>query len=200
MKLSTWAKQNGIAYGTALRWFHKKLLPVTSNQLSTGTILVDPSQNCKEKELKTFIYSRVSTYTKKDDLSRQAELCQKFCINKGWKIEKTIKEISSGMNDNRPKLSDLLDIDNIRIVCLHKDRLTRFGFKYIEKCIKSRGGEIVIINAECNDESDLLKDFIAIITSFCCRLYGARRGQRKATLIKKELKDTIEREDNDKID
>lgn len=187
MKLSTWAKQNGITYGTALRWFHKKLLPVPSSQLNTGTILVDPITNDKQKDLKNFIYARVSTYTKKDDLTRQAELCQQFCINKGWTIEKTIKEISSGMNDNRPKLSELLDKNEIRIICLHKDRLTRFGFGYIEKCIKARNGEIIIINAEQNDESDLLKDFIAIITSFCCRLYGARRGQSKAFLIKKEL-------------
>jgi putative resolvase len=73
------------------------------------------------------------------------------------------------------------------VVCLHKDRLTRFGFNYIKRCIESNGGELVVINANKTDEEDLLKDFIAIITSFCCRLYGARRGQAKALMVKTEL-------------
>jgi predicted site-specific integrase-resolvase len=37
-------------------------------------------------------------------------------------------------------------------------------------------------------EKDLMNDLISIITSFCCRLYGLRRGQNKANKIKEELK------------
>jgi len=44
------------------------------------------------------------------------------------------------------------------------------------------------LNQDKVEEDDLLKDFIAIITSFCCRLYGARRGQSKALSMKEELK------------
>jgi predicted site-specific integrase-resolvase len=76
---------------------------------------------------------------------------------------------------------------NVNLVILHKDRLTRFGFNYIKKCIESNNGNIIVINPEKTDQDDLLKDFIAIITSFCCRLYGARRGQSKALKIKQEI-------------
>jgi putative resolvase len=186
MKLSQWAKQQGITYGTALKWFHAGRLKFPSEQLDTGTILVHPEQNVKQN-LKTFIYARVSSSNKKSDLKSQAELCQDFCVQNKWSIENTYKEIASGMNDNRPKLNKLLSMKDLRVVCLHKDRLTRFGFNYIKRCIESNGGELVVINANKTDEEDLLKDFIAIITSFCCRLYGARRGQAKALMVKTEL-------------
>lgn len=41
MKLSTWAKKQGITYVTAWRWFDKGILPVKAIRLPTGTILVD---------------------------------------------------------------------------------------------------------------------------------------------------------------
>ena len=40
MKLSNWAKQQGISYLTAYRWFKSGKIP-NSHQTQTGTILVD---------------------------------------------------------------------------------------------------------------------------------------------------------------
>ena len=42
MKLSQWAKEKGISYQTAYRMFQAGTLPVKSEQLPTGTILVFP--------------------------------------------------------------------------------------------------------------------------------------------------------------
>jgi len=42
MKLSAWAKEQGVSYRTALTWFHAGKLPVPARRLPTGTILVDP--------------------------------------------------------------------------------------------------------------------------------------------------------------
>ncbi len=92
------------------------------------------------------------------------------------------------MNDNRPRLNLILDNPSNKLVVLYKDRLTRFGFNYIEKLLKSKKCELIVINQNKTEEEDLLKDFIAIITSFCCRMYGARRGQSKALRMKQELK------------
>jgi putative resolvase len=49
MKLSEWAKKQGVSYRTALRWFHGGILPVEAEQMDTGTILVkvaDPAGFC----------------------------------------------------------------------------------------------------------------------------------------------------------
>lgn len=187
MKLSEWAKKQGIQYGTALKWFHSKALPISARQLSTGTILVDSTDNLDIKNIKTFIYSRVSSHTKKDDLQSQLELVQSFCVANGWPIHRSVKEIASGMNDNRPKLNSILNEKNIRLVVLYKDRLTRFGFNFIKRAIENNGGEVIVVNENKIEEDDLLKDFISVITSFCCRLYGARRGQAKSLKIKNVL-------------
>lgn len=71
----------------------------------------------------------------------------------------------------------------------HKDRLTRFGFHYFETLLPMIGCELVVVNRDAEDKSDMVKDLISIVTSFCCRLYGMRRGQIKSHVIRKEIVD-----------
>ena len=42
MKLSEWAKSQGIKYQTAFVWFKKGQLPVPAYETETGTIIVTP--------------------------------------------------------------------------------------------------------------------------------------------------------------
>lgn len=182
MKLSQWAKKNGIHYNTAYRWFNAGKIP-NAIQMDSGTILVnEPPTNLTNN--KTYIYCRVSSYTKKDDLLRQVDRCEQFCAANGWAVEKVYKEIASGMNDNRKQFTKLLKLKPVRIVVEHKDRATRFGFNYLEVLLELLGTEIVVINRDKEDEHDMMADLIAIITSFCCRLYGIRRGKNKSKQIK----------------
>lgn len=54
-----------------------------------------------------------------------------------------VQEIASGMNDNRPKFSKLLTDAHIGVIVVeHKDRLTRFGFAYIEQLLNMQGRRI----------------------------------------------------------
>jgi len=82
----------------------------------------------------------------------------------------------------------VLDAKPTRILIEYKDRLTRFGFNYFETLLPKIGCELVVINKETEDKQDLMKDLIAIITSFCCRLYGLRRGKNKAKKVAIELR------------
>ena len=66
----------------------------------------------------------------------------------------------------------------------HKDRLTRFGFAYIQLLSKA---EIVVINEVLGDEPDLMQDFVSLVTCFSARLYGRRRSRRKTEEIIKGL-------------
>lgn len=74
------------------------------------------------------------------------------------------------------------------IIVEHKDRLTRFGFNYIETLLNTKNKEIVVIN-HLEDDNDLLEDLVSVITSFCARIYGQRRSKRKTEKIIQELKD-----------
>ena len=169
MKLSEWAESQGIAYQTAWRWFKSGTLPVKAVQTETGTILVEPVLSSVESK-SAWIYARVSSPEKKGDLERQAERCISFCSAAGWTVESVTKEIASGMNDNRPKLKKLLASKPSRIVVEHKDRLTRFGFGYFEQLLPMVGCDLVVMNRDLEERDDLLKDLVAIITSFCCQV------------------------------
>jgi predicted site-specific integrase-resolvase len=99
-----------------------------------------------------------------------------------------VTEFGSGMNDSRPKLEKLLtDLDFTMLVVEHKDRLTRFGFNYIELLFKSKGIKLEVINNVEDDKQDIIQDFTSIITSFCARIYGQRRSKRKTEKIIAEL-------------
>ena len=191
MKLTTWAKQQGITYKTALKWFHNNQIP-NARQINTGSIIVDENKNIDSKKLNNIcIYCRVSNYSRKNELEYQVKRCTNFCIANGWQIDKVYKEIASGMNDNRQQLWKMIESSPSKIVIENKDRLTRFGFSYLDKLLNKIKCEIIVINKDNEDEHDLMKDFISIITSFCCRLYGLRRGHNKANKIKQELKNNV---------
>jgi len=192
MKLSDWAREQRIHYNTAYRWF--KLGKIKDAfQMDTGTIIV-PDYNIHEnKEEKIVLYARVSSQKQKEDLNRQIERLEQFASSNGYVIDKTFKEIASGMNDKRKQLCLMLDYKPTKIIVEHKDRLTRFGFNYIETLLEQLGCEIILLNKEKEEKSDLIKDLVSIITSFCCRLYGLRKGQNKAKRIKEQLEN-----DNDK--
>jgi putative resolvase len=72
----------------------------------------------------------------------------------------------------------------------HKDRLTRFGFNYIEQLLKMQSRRIEVINQAENGKEDLVQDFVSIVTSFCARLYGQRRSKGKTERIIAELTET----------
>jgi predicted site-specific integrase-resolvase len=185
MKLSKWCQQQGVCYLTGLRWFHAGKIP-NARQLDTSTILVDEVKTTQNNEL-NYIYCRVSNHNRKKELEHQVKRCEDFCIANGWKIEKTYKEIASGMNDNRKELWKLLASNPKRIIVENKDRLTRFGFNYIEKLMPNT--EIIIINKSVEDKEDLIKDLISVITIFCNNLYELKEKNNKLKKIKEVLND-----------
>ena len=183
MKLSAYAKQQGISYQTAWRMWQRGELP--AHQLPSGTVIVDvPSAPPAVRPQKVAVYARVSSAENRTNLDSQAERVAAFCAAKGWQVAKVVKECGSGVNDQRPQFLALLADPSIsHIVVEHKDRCSRFGVAYIQTLLKTHGRELVIINEADEEQADLMQDFVAIITSFCARLYGRRRASRKKTQV-----------------
>lgn len=182
MKLSNWAKLQGISYTTAYRWYKNNRIP-NAYQRDTGTILVDEFAKT-EINNKIVIYCRVSSQQKRKDLASQVERCESFCAAKGLPISKVFKEVDSGMNDKRREFMKMLDYNPTLIVVENKDRLTRFGFNYLDYLLSKQNCKILVINQDKEDEKDLMKDMISIISSFCCRLYGLHKSKTKIDKIK----------------
>lgn len=191
MKLSKYAKDIGVSYKTAYRWFKNDKLPnnIKGEQTPTGTIIITDTKKDEVSDLKVVIYCRVSSYDKKEDLNRQVERCKEYSIVKGYQVSRIYKEVASGMNDNRKQLLKMFEYNPDIIIIENKDRLTRFGFNYIKYFLNKQNTLIKILNPDTNDETDLIKDLVSVITSFCCRLYGLRRGTKKAKEIKNEVID-----------
>lgn len=182
MKLSAWAKKQGVTYRTAWNLYKAGQVP-NAYTLATGTIIV-PEEKEPQKDF-TVVYARVSSAENRANLETQALRVSSFCAAKGWEIKKIVKECASGLNDQRPKLLALLSDPKVtRIVVEHKDRLTRFGFNYLTIF---PGKEIVVINEAQNNEQDLMTDFVSLVTSFTARLYGRRRAKRRTEEIIRSL-------------
>lgn len=190
MKLSDYAKEVGVSYRTAWRWYKEG--KIQGHQMPTRTVIITKKvtrKNLGEKVEKTAIYTRVSATENKSNLEQQSERLVSYCMAKGYQVNKIVKEVGSGINDNRPQLLKLISDPTItRIVVEHKDRLTRFGFNYIEQLFKLEGRQIEVVNLAEDGKQDLVEDLEAIIYSFCARLYGERRSKRKTERIIAELK------------
>jgi len=182
IKLSEWAKNNSYTYRGAYNLF--KNGSIVGEQTSTGTILIHDKEDAIREEY-TVIYVRVSSSENRSNLDTQAERVSSFCGAKGWIVHEVVKECASGMNDNRPKLQKILKDSKVsRIVVEHKDRLTRFGFEYINTLFN---GKIIVMNEVIEDDHDLMQDFVSLVTSFCARIYGKRRSKRITNKIIKDL-------------
>jgi predicted site-specific integrase-resolvase len=154
-------------------------IPMSWIRQQTGS--VPPQTN-----IRCAIYARESSSENKSALESQTEGLKKYATAKGYQIITIIQEIGSGINDDRKKLHQLLKQKNYDILLVeHKDRLTRFGFKWFEELCPFK---IEVINIAENETNDLMEDLVSIITSFCARLYGQRRGRTKTEKVIETIK------------
>lgn len=110
--------------------------------------------------------------TKLFQREHQIDAVQHFCRSLGFKSVPVYKDIGSGLNTKRMgflKFCRKIESGKINhIVLTYPDRLTRFGFRYLEHYFASYGASIEIINqsADASPEQELVQDLISIITSF----------------------------------
>ncbi len=189
MKLSQYAKKVGVTYRTAFRWWQNG--DIKGYQLPSGTIVVTEGEAPQGKpDGQVAIYARVFSHEQRANLDRQAERLADYCAAKGYQVSTVVKEIGSGVNDNRAKFLALLENQQVStIVVEQKDRATRFGFGYLDTLLKGQGRVIEVVNLAENNREDLLADLVSIVSSFAARLYGQRRAKRKTEAIVKQLQE-----------
>jgi putative resolvase len=133
------------------------------------------------------IYGKVSSLkqSKRGDLNRQVELLKKYARENGLKLIKIYKDIGSGLNTNRKGLWSLIrDVKKNQfstILINFMDRLTMFGYKYLENYLAHFNVKLTCINRldDKTPESELVKDFIAIVHSFSEKLYRMKRTEKE---------------------
>ena len=187
MKLSQYAKELGVCYKTAWNLFKQNKIN-GAYQLESGTVIVPNNifdNNTQENGV--ILYARTSSSKNKTLLENQVKRLEQYAIAKGYKIKQIVKEYGSGLNDERKLLSKILKDDNYdKIIVETKDRLTRFGFNWIQLLT---GNRIEVINESKEKDEDITKDLISIIHCFSARIYGLRRSQNLKNNIKKYIKE-----------
>lgn len=185
MKLSDYARKVGVTYKTAYRWY--KAGRLRGYQMDTGTIIIEDADTARPERVA--VYARVSSSENRDNLEAQAQRLVQYCEAKGYQVHRVVKEVGSGVSDNRQKFLALLGDPTItRIIVEHKDRSTRFGFRYLEVLLELQGRKIEVVNLADDGQEDLLEDLVAIVDSFCARLYGQRRAKRTTERVTEALK------------
>jgi predicted site-specific integrase-resolvase len=132
------------------------------------------------------IYARVSSQDQKQhgDLDRQAL----FLIENVKDLQNPVvlKEVESGLNDKRTQLNNLIKMvmeDKVnRVYVTYKDRLTRFGFSYLQMIFKYKGVDIITVKDTDTEKSvhdELVEDMMSLVESFSSKLYGLRSGRNK---------------------
>ena len=186
------AKELGVSFRTIKNWIYENkietfITPTKQHRITQETINKIKHQTEKDK---TATYSRVSSTKQKEDLERQKQRLKEYATTNNHNLIKEYSEIASGLNDNRQKLNQLLqaiaDKEINHLIIENTDRLTRFGYKYLEQYCKSHNTKITITNIK-EIKEDYIKDLIDIIACFCARLYGKRSNKTKTTTKTQEL-------------
>ena len=197
-------KRLGIHYVTLKRWIYSGRIHAV--RTPTGRWMIPESEierivsgKEKTKEVKAVIYARVSSSDQKSDLERQIQYLTQYCSAKGYKVVDVLSDIASGLKANRRGLLKLFDyvvnrqVDVVAIT--YRDRLTRFGFEYLEYFFRQYGVRIEVVYGEEPKDAyqELVEDLIAIVTSFAGKLYGFRSHRKKLVEGFKKLLEEVEK-------
>lgn len=187
IKSTEYAKIMSMHPLTVRQHFHKGLIPGKQDP-ETGTIkLLNPlyKENTQETVKKAILYARISATTNKKSLDGQLSRLESYALAKGYTIVDEVSEVASGLNDHRPKFIKLLKRNDYNILLAeHKDRITRFGFNYLDVLLNRLGITLEVVNQSDNKDNELMDDFISLVTSFCNRIYGRRRKDKTKQIIK----------------
>ena len=183
MLVREWAEAEGLNIQTVWKWCRNNTMPVPFEKTPTGTYLIhDPKYENYVTDIvdRVVCYARVSSSDQRKDLDRQADRLHAFAIAMGVDNPEIVKEIGSGMNENRKKLNKILsDLSITTIIVEHRDRLARMNAGLIESALNAAGRRLIVIDKSEFDD-DLVRDMTEVLTSFCARLYGRRGAKQRA--------------------
>lgn len=141
------------------------------------------------------VYGRVSSHDQKahGDLERQVNHVRAVMEQDAeppFAETLTITDVASGLSDRRGGLLRLMTLARegrvTDLAITYKDRLTRFGFGYLEQFFTGYGVRIHVVDGGEDKKSlqaELVDDLVSIVTSFSGKLYGLRSHGKARELV-----------------
>jgi len=194
----------GISYSTLSRWVREGRIKAIRTAGGKYRIPESEVRRIAEgllisKEVRAIIYARVSSNDQKSDLERQIQYLTEYCASKGYKVIDVLSDVASGLKTDRRSLLKLFDyVVNKQVdmvVVTYRDRLTRFGFEYLEFFFKQYGVRIEVVFGEGPKDAyqELVEDLVEVITSFAGELYGMKSRKKKLVDGFKKLLEEVEK-------
>src|SRR5260221_2369849 len=119
MKLSEYAKQQGISYRTALRWWKAGQIP--GFQAATGTIIVQEPPASGSAPQRVAVYARVFSHEHQATLDRQAEPLGAHFAAKGYQVSRVGDEVATGVDDDLTKSLVHFDVRTSAVTAIEHD-------------------------------------------------------------------------------
>ncbi len=195
----------GVSYITLWRWIREGRIRVIRSPSGRYLIPRSEIERLKGEErltekVRAVIYARVSSNKQKEqgDLDRQVELLRKYANENGYVIVDIIADVGSGLKEERKGLKKLLKMVSEKrvdvVLITYRDRLTRFGYGYLQFFFEKHGVRIEeVLHEEREPLEELIEDFLSIIVSFAGKIYG-RRSHKVKELVehnKRFLQETL---------
>ncbi|PUA33846.1 MAG: IS607 family transposase [Zestosphaera tikiterensis] len=190
MPLREACRRLGISFITLKRWIYSGRIRAVMTP--TGRWMIPESEveriiggRVEVKEVRAVIYARVSSSDQRNDLERQIQHLTQYCSAKGYRVVDVLSDVASGLKTSRRGLTKLFNYVVNRqvdiVVVAYRDRLTRFGFEYLEYFFKQYGVRIEVVYGEepRDAHQELVEDLLAIVTSFAGKLCGLRSHRKK---------------------
>lgn len=146
----------------------------------------------QEPTQRKIVYYIRSSNGNKTLIESQEKLLRSTCPEP----DKIYKDKASGLNEKRRGLKSLIkSVKNNEISTIYittQDRLTRFGYSYLEELFNIYDTDIVILNSK-RDKSmydELIEDFMSLIASFSGKYYKLKskeNGKKFLTIVNKEF-------------
>ena len=132
----------------------------------------------------TVVYCRVSSRGPRDDLKRQVSAMEAYGPGAGVAVDEWQSEVEGGLHVKRQVFLSLrARIEQRATAHLpvgHRDRPTRFGFDGFEHFATQHGCTITVVNQESlSPQEEMVKDWMAVVPAFSCRLYGLRAYRKQ---------------------
>ena len=152
-------------------------------------IIEGKKRTYQRKKRGVVTYARVSSHDqkKKGDLDRQQEKLRDYCVNNNLSLLSELSDVASGLNTRRKGIERLLKLVTkgkvSEVIVNYPDRLTRFGFGYLEDFFNSYDVKITVLEERgCTSvQQEMVDDLIAIITSFSGKIHGMRGRKKRAS-------------------
>lgn len=181
-----------VSSGTVRNWCHDGVLPYSLSAAGQKVFNRDELIAFKNKRLgieedkaQTLFYVRSSTHNDVTIATQLNKLTEAY-----GQADDIFRDNASGLNENRVGLKNLInhigkDKTKKIVYVTNKDRLTRFGFSYLEQLFNKCNCDIVVLD---NDETKephevLMQDFMSLLASFSGKFYRLRGWEQKRKFL-----------------